>query len=165
MQCHKCEHREAIEAGKYAGVPYGRTPCSRCDLQEASLHTLAEDRERLTCAPDEDGPREPTCEMAPFAEEADDLDGKLLPVAVMTEFIGRLLKLPQEVRDVVCWRFMGVTYPEIARIQGITTAGAEARHERALRLFPELRKLFSRKIAKQRLRRKAATKAAGMMPV
>ncbi len=161
MECHKCEYREAVEAGKYAGVPYAETPCSRCNLQEVSLLTMAEDRDRPAFVPGKDGPQEATCEMVPFPEEVEAVDGKL-PVGVMTEFIARLLALPPEVRDVVCWRFTGVTYPEIGRIQGITSAGAEARHERALRLFPELRKLFGRKIAKQKLRRRAGELSGGI---
>lgn len=48
-----------------------------------------------------------------------------------------------------------MTYPEIARKQRITTAGAEARHERAMRLFPELRQLFILKTAKQKMRQGA----------
>lgn len=160
MQCHKCEHREAVEAGQYAGLPYAKTPCSRCDLREVSLLTMAEDQDRPAFVPGRDGPGEPTSEMVPFPEEVEE-DVDHLPVQVMAEFIGRLLKLPQEVRDVVCWRFMGMTYPEIGRIQGITTAGAEARHERAMRLFPELRKLFSQKIAKKKLRHRAIGQAGG----
>ena len=37
------------------------------------------------------------------------------------------------------------SYPQIAQSQGITAAGAEQRHARALRMFPELRALFPAK--------------------
>lgn len=67
------------------------------------------------------------------------------------------MALPQELRDVVCWWFVGLSYPWIARKQGITTAGAEARHERAMRLFPELRQLFFLKTSRQKMRQPAGT--------
>jgi hypothetical protein len=51
-------------------------------------------------------------------------------------------------------RFLGMSYRQIARRQGLTTAGAEARHERGMRLFPPLRALFARKMVKRGLRRK-----------
>ena len=37
------------------------------------------------------------------------------------------------------------SYPQIAQSQGITAAGAEQRHARAMRMFPELRALFPAK--------------------
>ena len=64
--------------------------------------------------------------------------------------------MTQDFRDVVCLRFIGLTYPEIAVKQGITSAGAEARHERAMRLFPELRELFILKTARHNKRCEAS---------
>ncbi|MEI8122176.1 MAG: hypothetical protein WCI20_08990 [bacterium] len=55
---------------------------------------------------------------------------------------------------VVCMRVLGLTYREIARRQGLTTAGAEARHERGMNLFPPLRQMFARKTAKVAMRKK-----------
>ena len=89
--------------------------------------------------------------MVPFPEEGDAGDKKL-PVSVMEELVARLLALPQELRDVVCWRFMGKEYQEIARKQRITTAGAEARHRRAIRMFPELSELFILKTTRMKMR-------------
>lgn len=89
------------------------------------------------------------------APEPDEEGVDMMPVDVLAEFAGRLLELPQDVRDVVCMRFIGLSYREIGRRQGLTTAGAEARHERGMRLFPPLRALFTRKMVKRRLRRKA----------
>jgi DNA-directed RNA polymerase specialized sigma24 family protein len=101
---------------------------------------------------------EPTCAMVPFPEEAEaEAAEAKLPVDVMEELVARLLTLPQELRDVVCWRFMGLEYKEIARKQRITTAGAEARHDRAMRLFPELRQLFIVKTARQKMRQPTGT--------
>jgi DNA-directed RNA polymerase specialized sigma24 family protein len=42
-----------------------------------------------------------------------------IPVDLIEEFITRLLGLPDVLRDVVCLRFIGLTYSEIARKQGI----------------------------------------------
>lgn len=60
-----------------------------------------------------------------------------------------------ELRDVVAWRFAGVRYADIALAQGVTQACAEKRHRRAMELWPELRSLFPRKVAKQGMRKPA----------
>jgi len=159
MECHRCQHREAIEAGKYAKTPFRRTPCAKCELREVSLRTMTVDPERPVFVPGgEDGVNTPgrsgeesACAMVPFTEEAEGGETKL-PVGVLEELVARLLTLPQEVRDVVCWRFLGLEYKEIARKQRITAAGAEARHKRAMRLFPELRELFVLKTLRRGLR-------------
>ena len=157
MQCHRCEHREAVEAGKYAGVVFEKTPCSKCDLLEDSSRTMDVEVDRPVYVPGHDEGEAQTYQMVLFPEEAEPEAETTLPVGVMGELVSRLLALPQELRDVVCWRFVGLSYPRIARKQGITTAGAEARHDRAMRLFPELRKLFARKIAKRQMRNTAET--------
>lgn len=151
MECHRCEHREKVESGKFARSRFRRTPCAKCELREVSVRTMAVDLGRPVYVPGGDGAGEATCEMVPFPEEMV-VPERQLPVGVMEELVARLLELPQDVRDVVCLRFMGLEYKEIARRQRITSAGAEARHERAMRLFPELRELFIRKTAKAKMR-------------
>jgi hypothetical protein len=106
---------------------------------------------------DEDRPAtrpEMVYEMKPFAEESDVKEDKL-PVSVLTDLLVRLMALPRELRDIVCWRFVGLTYPDIAKKQRVTGAGAEARHRRAMRMFPELRQLFIVKTAKRKMRKAA----------
>jgi len=153
MECHHCQHREAIERGRFVVAPFRQTPCARCVLGDVSIRTLDVDEGRPAfVVGSEDGVE--SVEVA--APDPDgDTDG-LMPVEVLAEFVGRLLELPQDVRDVVCMRFVGMSYRQIARRQGLTTAGAEARHERGMRLFPPLRALFVRKMVKRGLRRKAA---------
>ncbi len=151
MECHRCEHREAVEAGKYAGMSFGDTPCAKCELKEVSLRTMEVDPERPVFVPGQEGLPESSCRVDPFPDEGDECD-KSLPVRVMEELVARLLTLPEELRDVVCWRFAGMEYQEIARRQRITTAGAEARHRRAMRMFPELRELFIVKTARKKVR-------------
>ena len=162
-ECHKCPHRQEIDAGKYAKTPFRRTPCGKCELRECSLRTMAVDPDRPVfdpgaqrggTAPGQAG--DGLYVDVPFPEEAEAGEAKL-PVGVMEELVSRLLSLPQEVRDVVCWRFVGLEYKEIARKQRTTTAGAEARHRRAMRLFPELRELFILKTARHKIRHGAET--------
>ena len=157
MECHRCEYHEAVEAGKYVGVPFELTPCSKCDLQEVSIRTMEIEPDRPVYVPGRQSGGTPGLGGAgvhwdvPFPEEAESEEAKL-PVNLVEEFITRLLSLPLDLRDVVCLRFIGSTYPQIAERQGITSAGAEARHERAMRLFPELRELFVGKTARARMR-------------
>jgi hypothetical protein len=149
MECHRCPHREEVEAGKYAKTPFGRTPCAKCELRENSSRTMEFDEDRPATGPDM------VCEMNPFAEESDVKEDKL-PVSVLTDLLVRLMALPRELRDIVCWRFVGLTYPDIAKKQRVTGAGVEARHRRAMRMFPELRQLFIVKTAKRKMRKRNA---------
>jgi DNA-directed RNA polymerase specialized sigma24 family protein len=112
---------------------------------------------------DEDRPAtgpEMVCVMKPFDEESDVKEDEL-PVSVLTDLLVRLMALPSELRDIVCWRFVGLTYPEIGKKHRVTSAGAEARHRRAMRMFPELRELFIVKTAKRKMRRKSAGQVKG----
>ncbi len=146
MECHKCPHAEDVAAGKYARVPYEETPCGSCELKEVSLFTLAYDESRAKT--EEPFIDSPNLQPSPAGTEDD-----RLPVSVMAEAVGLLLRLPRPVRDVVCQRFMGTSYREIARSQGVTVGAVENRHRRAMQRWPELRALFAEKAAKQ-IRRK-----------
>ena len=77
----------------------------------------------------------------------------MLPVATISSIIQGLLFLDPELRDLVAWRYQGLTYKEIGRRQGISTQLAEMRHKRALRDWPALESLFPEKIAKQSRRK------------
>lgn len=158
MQCHRCPYRQAVQDGVFKEVPFDQTPCGICELRQSSVRSMALDHERspfireaerAEVPPDQGG--DGVHVDCPFPEEVQEPE-PTLPVDVLQEFVVRLLSLPQDVRDVVCWRFIGLTYPEIAAKQGLTIAGAEARHERAMRMFPELRELFIFKTARQRMR-------------
>jgi len=149
MECDKCEHAKDVQAGKYAKTAFGRTPCAKCELRENSSRTMQFDEDRPATGP------EMVCEMNPFEEESDVKEDKL-PVSVLTDLLVRLMALPRELRDIVCWRFVGLTYPEIGKKHRVTSAGAEARHRRAMRMFPELRQLFIVKTAKRKMRHSTA---------
>jgi len=147
MECYRCDHRKVVESGRYAVTPYAETPCAKCKLDDASLHTLEADEEVLADPPEAAAPAND--------EDCEDV----MPVSVLAEFVRQLMALPQDVRDVVCMRVLGLTYREIARRQGLTTAGAEARHERGMNLFPPLRQMFARKTAKVAMRKKPVSMA------
>ena len=159
MECHRCVNQAAVKAGRYRGVAFEMTPCGCCELRE---------RVRFEVPYKEDGglrDDEPHDEQSfvrrgqvdwssyatvdvPFAEEYEEAE-PVLPLAVMGEAVARLMALAPKTRDVVCWRFAGMRYREIARRLGVTMAAAELRHRRALVQWPALRALFAEKAAKQ----------------
>jgi len=149
MECHRCKHRQNIDGGKYAKTPFRRTPCARCKLRECSLRTMPVDPDRPPYVPGAEGVKFHVD--VPFPEEAEE-SRDLMPVDVMRELAARLLALPPKLRNVVCWRISGLTYPQIACKQRVTTAGVEARHRRAMRMFPELRQLFILKTTRAEMR-------------
>lgn len=137
MQCHRCQHRRDVEAGRYRNVPYEKTPCAGCELKEFSGFTIEYDDERAPLSPE------------PMAEENDER----LPMSVMREAVVTLLELAPQLRDIICWRFAGLKYRDIAVLLGVTMAAVEIRHRRALRRCPALRALFAEKLAKQKRRK------------
>ena len=140
--CHNCEYAVAIAAGEYEGKQWDKLPCAPCDVMSGSGFAVEFDETR---APE-------TSSRCPAGDEREAEDR--LPVSVMREVVVGLLKLKPELRDVVAWRFAGIRYSDIALAQGVTEACAEKRHRRALELWPALRSLFPRKVAKQGMRKK-----------
>ena len=149
MECHRCKDAGKVASGGFGRTRFGQTPCAKCRLRESSKRTLEADVERPLLSPWLGGT---DCSLPLADADGEDSEG-CLPVEVLTELVGRLMSLPRDVRDVVCLRFGGMEYKEIARRQRITAAGAEARHERALVLFPELQELFIGKTARHNRRR------------
>jgi hypothetical protein len=147
MECHKCQERKAIEAGKYAQMNFEDTPCAKCQLNENSAFTLEFDAERGNAV--YRGPQ--TSDPKLQADEA------LVPMSVLNEVVERLLILPPVLRDVVCWRFAGMKYRDIAVLQNVTMAAVEARHRRAMKGWPELKAMFQEKLVKQSKRKKSVS--------
>jgi hypothetical protein len=141
--CHSCETAAAIAEGKYAGKAWKDTPCAGCDVMSGSGFAIEFDEGRLgkTEGHHHEG------------HEAPEGGEELLPVSVMQEIMVGLLKLKPELRDVVAWRYAGMKYDDIALVQGVTRAGVEKRHRRAMELWPALKSLFPRKIGKQLVRK------------
>ena len=78
-------------------------------------------------------------------------------MSVLKEVVERLLILPPVLRDVVCWRFAGMKYRDLAVLQNVTMAAVEARHRRAMKGWPELKAMFQEKLVKQSKRKKAVS--------
>jgi hypothetical protein len=145
MECHKCPHREEIDAGKYRAVGFANTPCATCELVETSGYTLAFDEGRPGQA----------VEGEQWPANAGDVEAEedMVPMSVMSEAVTALLAMRAPVRDVVCWRFSGMKYVDIAYVLGITVGAVENRLRRAMRRWPALRALFAEKAAKQKRRK------------
>jgi len=150
--CHKCEHAAAIAAGKYEGKAWEELPCSACDVMSGCGFAVEFDETRASETSAFPGPTADMSSRCPAGDEREPEDR--LPVSVMREIVIGLLKLKPELRDVVAWRFAGIRYSDIALAQGVTEACAEKRHRRAMELWPALRALFPRKVAKQGMRKK-----------
>lgn len=154
MECHKCPFREKIEDGKFARVAFDETPCAKCELKESSERTMeyiADMESRIQNPVVRTGNAGPqTSDFWPQTEE------ERLPLSVMNELVVRLMSMSPESRDVVCWRFSGMSFREIAAAQGITVAGAEVRLWRAMEKWPELRVLFATKLARHGRRKPVA---------
>jgi len=164
MECHRCEHREEIRKRTLARVPFEETPCFKCELKEYSEHTMeykswhdgaAHDPNYFAEATPFDEATEDKTKGEDFSfEEPEDR----LPISVMREAMVEFLRLPPEIRDVVCWRFAGMSFKDIAALQGITVAGVEIRLWRAMKKWPALTALFGEKAAKQSRRKNSEHK-------
>lgn len=160
-ECHKCPHRAAVESGKYADAPFEKTPCGTCELVEDSTYTIQYDPER----PADTGQYARTSgakHPIPLKAEAEPDPSAPTPAEIainaMQEFVTTLLTLRPRTRDIVCWRFQGMKYSEIADALGSTVAAVEVRHKRVLKALPILGELFPVTVAK-RLHRKPHRKA------
>ncbi len=141
MFCHRCKHQASIQAGKYMGVSWGRTPCARCPVvaDRTRFEALVSDGE-LDNGVLDDRPSVPD-QVEPEVQE--DLVARLVPL------LSRFLSLDIKTRDVICLRVAGVRYREIARRLRISVAAVEKRQQRAIRQWPELRELFAAKTARR----------------
>ena len=158
MECHRCPHREKLDAGKYTDADFRRTPCRKCELREGSFRTMEVNVERPVFVPGHGAEEVVSYEM--FPDEADaPADNKQRDR--MRSFLCRFLAMPEDLMAVVHGQYNGRSYSHIARKQKITPAGVEARHRRALREMPELCPLFAGKVARRKMRRRAIGLAAG----
>ena len=171
MECHKCPFREKLEAGEFAQVAYDETPCAKCELNEFSDRTIEFDQERENQSASASGTSafgstaDKTADMASSFQSAEyfgeasegEQEEEQLPLSLMNELVFRLLSMPPDTRDVLCWRFAGIPYRDIAVLQGVTVSAIEKRHWKAMKKWPALRAMFATKLAKHG-RRKPASK-------
>ncbi len=143
--CHDCPVADEIARGEYADAAWEQVPCSTCTVAEKTGFSLEFDDGRLAGDAGE-----------PVGQSPELYDRTQLPLDVMRDCVVGLLTLPPELRDVVAWRFGGMSYPDIADAQGVSMAADEKRHRRAMQLWPGLEALFLEKKVKQKWRKKHA---------
>ena len=152
MECHCCPHHADVEAGKYREVAFETTPCASCELIEEPDFVIAFDNDRPAALPGAPATRQNYVEDVHFPEEADAEPERGEQESMLWELVVTLLKLQPRTRDVICWRFAGFKYRDIAMLQHVTVTAVELRHQKALKRFPLLRSLFPSKVGKRRCR-------------
>ena len=145
-QCHRCEYPNAIANGAFHDTAYEDTPCVKCVLAESSLGTREFDENQADIKLENNA-------APPLSEESKPFNERLIPVPVVLSLVSGLLSLPPETLTVLALRWQGWKYREIAKMQGISTAGVELCHKRAMKRWPMLGHLFPRKLSKQGRRR------------
>jgi hypothetical protein len=143
MQCHHCQHAEDIAAGKFKQVPFEETPCAKCDFTDAADQAV--DFEDWRGVFDE----KPSPSL------------HVLPVAILGDVVRLLLSLPPPLRDLVCWRYEGVPYWEIANRLGVRTSVVEKRHQRVMQRVPALKALFIGKAVRHQKRKAISGEKTG----
>ena len=160
-ECHTCPHQKDVQAGRYSELPFRETPCGSCELIEDSSRTIefadwrVEDPDGVSGGTEVVNGRNRPIHLAQGwrCDALKEEDIPDIPMDVMREVVTSLLALLPEVRDVVCWRFAGFKYAEIAVLQGTTMAAAEQRHRKAILREPCLKELFPLKVGKQKVRK------------
>ena len=144
MECHKCEHRVAVETGKFRGMVFEETPCARCDGMSSAPYPLqfrdlatTEDRAAIDAG---------VPELA-FPEEVPE---PVLPVSVLVSAMALFLALPPQLLAVLRLRYQGMTFVRIAKETGLSVDAVEKRYRRALRRWPALVTLFRQSAAQRR---------------
>ena len=141
MECHKCEHHEAVQAGKYANIPWDLSPCAACTFEETdSTYTLAYDPER-------DG--QAARPIIVNHQEA------FVPLSAVVAVLSMLWDMPEKTQRIIRGRLAKQTYAEIGKDMGVSAARVEWLHQRAMTRWPALRAMFPVKAARAR-RREAA---------
>jgi len=135
MECHKCEHRAAVESGKFSGQAFEETQCARRDgtayeypLQYRDLLPSDETASSESSVPEQAFPE---TESAP-----------LLPVSVLVATVETLLSLPDLELRILRLRRRGLTHDGIAFALGTRKRAVECRFNRILARHPVLASLF-----------------------
>lgn len=135
MKCHNCPHSKKVEAGAFKNMAFADTPCAACELSEFPEPAIPLNDQVL---------------LQPAATAPDEPEHSAFDA--IAHIITTILSMPPALRDVICWRYAGFKYQDIALLQNCTTAAVEARHRRAFKQWPELKALFALKLAKQKRR-------------
>ena len=142
MECHKCEHRAAVEAGKFRRVPFENTPCARCNGAARDSYPL-EYRDLLPA----DDALSAEASVPEQAFPVADPPEVLLPLSELSKILAVILALPELELRILRLRRRGLSYGDIAQALGATTGQAVGarlkrllvRHPVLVPLFPEFR--------------------------
>lgn len=137
MECHKCEHRAAVEVGRCRGRAFEDTPCARCDGTSPEPYTLPYCEEKRSSDPlsEELSVPEQAFPVADPPEESYSIEA-LVPV------FAEILALPDFELRMLRLRRRGSSYESIASALGSTPRGVQARFVRLMARFPVLATLF-----------------------
>lgn len=155
MECHKCEHRAAVEAGKYSGVDFEMTPCGRCAGLAQGEFALAYcdgiGAAAEIAAGGADVPQQA------FAEE-EPANNDLLPASVLADAMTVFFALPDKVLLLVRLRHQGLSYERMAQELNCSKKAIEMRFVRAMRRWPVLSELFRvSAVRRKRMARRSVT--------
>ena len=137
MECHKCEHRAAIEAGEFRGVAFEQTPCAQCDGSVSERYALLFQELSPT---DETLSPEPSVPDQAFPEE--EPAAPLLPVSALVIAVEAILSLPELDLKVIKLKRQGFSHSKIAIAMGCGRRAIESRFNRILSRCPALAALF-----------------------
>lgn len=144
-QCHKCPHHEDVSRGKYANVPWEKTPCSACIAGGNGCGMSHKGRSMQTLL---EGQPEVSREREGFSEPSD--DNRMLLQDFLSLLI-ELAELPPRARDVVLLRMINDlgraswTYKRISQRIRISTQAAEQIHRKAIEQSAVLQRIFALK--------------------
>ena len=141
--CHSCATAVDIAKGIHSEKAWEDLPCATCEVMSGASHVIEFDEGRLS--PEDKG-----------RKEVDGVDGPaedMMPVSVMSDAMAELLTMPRELRDLICWRYSGMLYREIALVLRVSPAAVERRLKRAMKKWPALAAMFAVKAAKQKRRK------------
>jgi len=145
-------------------MAFEETPCAKCQLTETSEHTIEFDEGIESKSLQAESDRlQRAAKGIGFSFDMEDTDEGMVPLSVMKEIVFQLLCMTPENRDVLCWRFAGIPYRDIAILQGVTVSAVEKRHWKTLKRWPALRAMFTEKAAKHGSR-KSVVKSQKLVP-
>ena len=142
MECHKCEHRAAVEAGKFRGMAFEDTPCAFCEgpADVISPVSFSEDVAGADAvAPGASVPDQVASQEDPPEEAAPE---DVLPVAVLATALASILGLPDLDLRMLRLRRRGLSYEAIAAVFGSSEKAVQKRFCRMFERSPLLVCLF-----------------------
>ena len=136
MECHKCEHRAALVAGRFRFAAFENTPCARCDGTSPESYTLPFCDEKG--AEDVLSPELSVPEQAfPAAEPPDTCS-----IDDLAKVLAVILSLPDVELRILRLRRRGLSHEAIAAALGLPRRVPQVRFKRLLARFPVLALLF-----------------------